>query len=316
MPIYGGGGGGGGITSPDSNVNHFLSGANTFISIPASALSGQTPNAQGGTGADTSATGGLSNVVKQTSVGGAFTVALLNGADEILGPLVDRTVAYGVEDFFYFNNGATSGALGSYLGIHIANSGTAAANSNFTGHPGVWQLGTGAVSATGASAVWGNGAFCPGDGPFSVDWLVNIPTLSQTGGGNNDYNLQAGFAQNSYADPTTTTYGCVVRYNAATSANWLIATNQNGAWTETASSVPVATGWIHLQTIVNANRSAQLFVGGTEIAPGTVTAGTVTAGAVGVLNPVCSIVSIAAGSTAAKLMQIDRMEFWMTGLVR
>ena len=129
----------------DTNVTLTLGGTPaTSLLIPVSLTlgwNGTLSPTRGGTGADLSATGGTSQVVKQTSVGGAFTVGQLANTDiSGLGT-------------FATQNYATPPAIGGgtpAAGAFTTLSATGNLTTNVTGTQCLHVAGTGVISGTGA----------------------------------------------------------------------------------------------------------------------------------------------------------------------
>lgn len=137
-------------------------------------------------------------------------------------------------------------------------------------HIGVVEIDTG-TTATGIaslfldySAVNGE-AFQFGGGQQTLEWLVNIPTLSTAG---EEYDIFVGFIDQTSGAAQID--GAYFKYNRNVSVNWITGTSSNSTATETATSTAVATGWSKLKIVVNSGgTSVEYFVNGVSIGTNT-----------------------------------------------
>lgn len=136
-----------------------------------SSLTGIVPVANGGTGANLSATGGASQVVRQNSVGGAFTVSQL-GISETTGTL-------GLSRGGTNANLSATGGAGQVLQQSSAGAaisvGTLAISST-TGTLAVSRGGTGATTLTSNGVLLGNGTSAvSATAAGTADQVLRIP---------------------------------------------------------------------------------------------------------------------------------------------
>ncbi len=145
------------------------------------------------------------------------------------------------------------------------NSGTLAAASGTTGHPGIISF----AAATGdinfrllndASGSFGY-PFLLGGGVLSCTWIINVATLST---GTNSYTLYSGLGDGTTTESTNGTY--FVYSNGLNSGNWSAKTAAGGSRTTVNSAIPVTTGWHKLTATTNAAAtSVEFFVDGVSI---------------------------------------------------
>ena len=127
---------------------------------------------------------------------------------------------------------------------------------------GICRLSTGGSSAAGYSNIYlGINCVVLGNGRITIEALVRFPTLSTSG---ERYAARIGLGDALTGDFS---YGVWLEYAEATSANWLICSNNNSTATKTASSVAVSeNSWVKLKIVIAANgSSAEYFIDGTSI---------------------------------------------------
>lgn len=170
--------------------------------------------------------------------------------------------------------------------------------------PGGVSLDTG-TTTTGVAAAYlpttiaaaGNGCVLFGGGKWTMEWVVEIATLSTVG---EEYTFRCGFRD---ATEATSTDACVdgayFEYDRLSSVNWRMVTASNSTRTKTNTSTAVATGKTKLKIVVNAaGTSVDFYVNDTLV--GTV-ATNVPSGA-GRDTGVVAIINKSAGTTSRSVI--------------
>lgn len=154
-------------------------------------------------------------------------------------------------DDFIGNNGNNASLLG-WAPDTNGSGGTLSTGANATsGHPGVWIIGTGS-STTGSSNIRlenssTQGMFILGGGAISIQWVCQIPTLSD---GTNTFTVRIGFGSNTAADFNN---GVYFQGDTNADTHWLIKTAANGSRSSTTSSNVIDTNWHRYRIDISAD---------------------------------------------------------------
>lgn len=133
--------------------------------------------------------------------------------------------------------------------------GAVAMGAGVAGHPGIIEMG---VTAFSDDVVLRKGALnaainsvVMGGGVIQLDWIVNIPTLSD---GTDNSIMYFGFQTTTTGTVSAGTDAIVFQYDHATSTNWRGLTTASSTTTVASggTNVAVDTNWTHLQMIINA----------------------------------------------------------------
>lgn len=327
----GAGGGGGGLSNPVSTaqgglgvnnsaatgIPQFAAGVSSVATLPLNSalLTGTLPNAKGGTGSDTSATGGPNLLVKQTSVGGGFVVAAMTRLDFLQGIYLDRTAQFVFSDFTA-DFGVTGAGYDGTCKVSVTASGTVLSGNTvqIAGHPGNMQLGTGTAGTTGQGRIGPYPSLTPRDGTMTTEFYINIPVAAT---GTDDYFITIGFADT--AGDASSGNMAAMRYHRATDAtHWVIATAAAAVPTEAASTNTVTIGaassllnWLAVKTSIDPSGNGHFFVNGVELSNSPILAASMPTI---VMGPICTIINVA--SAVAKVMNVDMFYQSYTGLAR
>lgn len=198
-------------------------------------------------------------------------------------------------------------AASPFLSANVSGSGAAVSNITVTetGVFGIWSLDTGTTS-TGRSALFSGrstlgAALSLGQGVTKIKTKIKIPTLSTSG---ERYKIIFGLV----GDSTTSTIndGIYFEYSDATSANWRIASANDGTRSEANTSTVVAAGtWVRLEVAASATASViSYLINGSTVATSTTNIPT------GTGDPVSPILGIfkSAGSSN-RTIQTDYVGF-------
>lgn len=248
----------GGIQSYAAVANQWINTISTS-GVPGSTqpafsnISGTAAVTQGGTGLTTCTTGDLfygsgSNTISKLAAG--TNLQILRQKSGI--PAWDNVANISVEDA-HQNSFESLPTTTISSGIFLAAvSGTGATVANFAAPNGSNQMGvvdlqTGTTNTGIARLTSGSATMIFGNGSFTQEWVVHIPTASD---GTDTYAIQWGCFDTNTLSPTNAA-GLV--YSTATSANFLTQTSDNTTRTTTTSStaVPIAS-WFRITMIANA----------------------------------------------------------------
>ena len=190
-----------------------------------------------------------------------------------------------------------SATAGNYTWVGSMNAGGGTAD-----HPGVVQsagsLTTQAgVFLTNTSASTAGHTFVLGGGAFTLSWVFNIGTLSDS---TNRYILRLGMAETAFNTSSDYVDGVYFEYSDnVNSGNWQIKTANASTRTTTNTATAAATGWQKITITVNAAAtSVEYFINGSSV--GTIATNIPTAS----ISPICHIARTL-GSLVSATLAID-----------
>lgn len=172
--------------------------------------------------------------------------------------------------------GGTNDTIGTWYALTSNSSNVIFSGTAVAGHPGIVEFNTSTSSNaatyfTQTGAVSNHGPILVGNGPVTITWYFNIPTLSTS---SQRYIFRVGLGD--LASGADMANGCYLEYtDNVNSGQWVMKTANASTRTATNSSTAVGTGWQVIQITVNSGGTSVAYSAGTTLA-GLASIGTVT----------------------------------------